>query len=136
MGCKQLGMSDANFWIRNDSPEDELCQKWKETVLMQSSVTYASMLAVTIINQLIFLVMPIFVGWMSLPTITAFTNEKMTTTFVALLITTGLLVLIVNSALLGQIPGLGELLNGQYYDISDRQFFVAVGSSLSITITV
>lgn len=121
--CKQQG---AGVRIPPyDTPAKALCEEWSLAENWKQGILAGSILAVLVLNQILFAVLPILVQWERMCTATEIAKKQMTMIFVALFVNTGVLVLLVNWQTLG----------GPYDDFKP-EFFPNVGSGLCMTIAL
>jgi len=135
--CKQQ-LSAVGYSFRlppYNTPESLLCQQWSSAENKKVGLMVASVFAVLVLNQVLFFVFRYLVDRVHFRKMSDLTKNEMTMLFIVLFVNTGILVLCVNWALLGDLPLdlLNWIFKGTYRDF-DRSFFPSVGSSLCITI--
>jgi len=119
-----------------DTPEKLLCQDWSSKQNELLGLMIGGVLAVLVLNQILYYAFIYLVDWVRCRTATEMTRNQMILLFAALLVNTGIIVLLVNWAFLRELPvDFSDIFQGRYHDF-DRTFFPNVGASLCITITM
>jgi len=122
-----------------NTEQKQLCQKWSEAENSKLGLLFAGVVVVLALNQVLNFAFAYLVEWVRFRTITEVDRHKMTLLLIALFVNTGILMLLVNWAFLGNLPFdlsvLSVIFKGRYFDF-DRSFFPNVGSSLCLTIAL
>merc|ERR1712178_201781 len=117
-------------------PSKALCQDWSMRQNQFLGMLVGGVLAVLILNQILYYAFTFLVEWVRCRTATEKTRNRMVLLFAALFVNTGILVLLVNLSFLRELPiDFSSIFKGRYHDF-DRTFFPNVGSSLCITIAM
>ena len=137
--CQQraLAVSPAFAFPPYDTDEKMVCEDWIFNNAMVIAKVLGAAAAVLVINQVLLLIYEFLVAFERHPTVTEVTLSQFWKLFLAQIVNTGLLVLLVNASL--ELPPVLQFLralqvgSGQFDELSVT-WYVSVGSGICLTI--
>jgi len=120
------------------TPAEELCKEWSQEMTMTYLKVGGSVLAITVLNEVLLVIYSYFIAWERLCTVTELAKSQLGKLFLSQFVNTGLLMLLVN-ANIKQYPSVLAFIKvlsigeGSYHDMTG-QWYTVVGTTLILTV--